>query len=128
MSADQFTQLNFSKFSNYGHFSQLFVRRWTHPNLVSNDQNLIYFFFLYIDGNFLCAADQDKIVIWNARNGKFIRSIAIPAHYDFREDKNERDDKYCWKGHTDFAFAEDGIIIIHSQRNFPIAADVMLFW
>jgi len=81
-----------------------------------------------IDGNFLCAADQDKIVIWNARNGKFIRSIAIPAHYDFREDKNERDDKYCWKGHTDFAFAEDGIIIIHSQRNFPIAADVMLFW
>ena len=123
-----FTQLNFSKFSNYGHFSQLFVRCWTHPNLVSNDQNLIYFFFTDIDGNFLCAADQDKIVIWNARNGKFIRSIAIPAHYDFREDKNERDDKYCWKGHTDFAFAEDGIIIIHSQRNFPIAADVMLFW
>ena len=43
MSADQFTQLNFSKFSNDGHFSQLFVRRWTHPNLVSNDQNLIIF-------------------------------------------------------------------------------------
>ncbi len=37
-------------------------------------------------------------------------------------------DRYCWKGHTDFAFAEDGIIIIHSQRNFPVAADVMLFW
>jgi len=81
-----------------------------------------------IDGNFLCAADQDKIVIWNARNGKFIRTIEIPAHYDFREDKAELQDKYCWKGHTDFAFAEDGIIIIHSQRNFPIAADVMLFW
>ena len=96
-------------------------------NLVRNELKL-YVFFTDIDGNFLCAADQDKIVIWNARNGKFIRSIAIPAHYDFREDKNERDDKYCWKGHTDFAFAEDGIIIIHSQRNFPIAADVMLFW
>ena len=37
-----------------------------------------------IDGNFLCAADQDKIVIWNARNGKYIRTIAIPAHYDHR--------------------------------------------
>jgi len=81
-----------------------------------------------IDGNFLCAADQDKIVIWNARNGKYIRTIDIPPHYDHREDKNEAQDKYCWKGHTDFAFAEDGIIIIHSQRNFPIAADVMLFW
>ena len=81
-----------------------------------------------IDGNFLCAADQDKIVIWNARNGKFIRTIEIPPHYDFREDQAESRDKYCWKGHTDFAFAEDGIIIIHSQRNFPIAADVMLFW
>jgi len=81
-----------------------------------------------IDGNFLCAADQDKIVIWNSRNGKFIRTIQIPPHYDFREDMTELRDKFCWKGHTDFAFAEDGIIIIHSQRNFPIAADVMLFW
>ena len=81
-----------------------------------------------IDGNFLCAADQDKIVIWNSRNGKFTRTIQIPPHYDFREDMTELRDKFCWKGHTDFAFAEDGIIIIHSQRNFPIAADVMLFW
>ena len=31
-------------------------------------------------------------------------------------------------GHTDFAFAEDGIIIVHSQRNFPVAADIILFW
>ena len=125
-----FTQLNFSIFSNDNHFSQLFARSWTCPNLVKDlvRNELNFLFFTDIDGNFLCAADQDKIVIWNARNGKFIRSIAIPAHYDFREDKNERDDKYCWKGHTDFAFAEDGIIIIHSQRNFPIAADVMLFW
>lgn len=81
-----------------------------------------------IDGNFFCAADQNKIVIWNARNGKYVRTIDIPAHYDFREDMSELKDKYCWKGHTDFAFAEDGILIFHSQRNFPIAADVMLFW
>jgi transcriptional/translational regulatory protein YebC/TACO1 len=33
-----------------------------------------------------------------------------------------------WKGHTDFAFAEDGIIIVHSKRNFPAAADILLFW
>ena len=81
-----------------------------------------------MDGKFLCAADQDKLVIWNAQNGKFIRSIAIPTHYDFKDDENEREDRHCWKGHTDFAFAEDGIIIIHSQRYFPIAADVLLFW
>ena len=81
-----------------------------------------------MDGKFLCAADQDKLVVWNAQNGKFIRSIAIPSHYDFKDDENERDDRDCWKGHTDFSFSEEGIIIIHSQRYFPIAADVLLFW
>ena len=81
-----------------------------------------------MDGKFLCAADQDKLVVWNAQNGKFIRSIAIPSHYDFKDDENERDDPDCWKGHTDFSFSEEGIIIIHSQRYFPIAADVLLFW
>ena len=80
------------------------------------------------DGNFLCASDPEKIVIWNANSGKFIRSISIPAHYDFRDDKVESSDQYAWKGHTAFAFAENGIIIIPSQRNFPIAADLMLFW
>ena len=37
-------------------------------------------------------------------------------------------DTFGWRGHTDFAFAEDGIIIVHSRRNFPVAADIMLFW
>ena len=78
------------------------------------------------DGNFLCATDQNKIVIWNALNGKFIRTIEIPAHYDFRKDKTV--DKWGWKSHSDFSFAEDKIIIMNSHQNFPIAADVMLFW
>ena len=25
--------------------------------------------------------------------------------------------RFCWKGHTDFAFTEDGIILIHNPRN-----------
>ena len=81
-----------------------------------------------MDGNFLCAADLDKIVVWNSHTGALIRVIPIARHYNVREDPSEMLDRYCWKGHTDFAFAEDGIIIVHSQRNFPVAADVMLFW
>merc|ERR550532_2755470 len=78
---------------------------------------------LDLDGNFVCCADQDKICLWNSRTGEYLNTINIPPHYNFREDPDEANDKYCWKGHTDFAFTEDGIIIIHSQRNFPIAAD-----
>jgi len=81
-----------------------------------------------LDGNFLCAADQNRIVLWNSRTGAYVNTIVIPQHYNYRDDPEESADKYCWKGHTDFAFTEDGIIIIHSQRNFPIAADVLLFW
>jgi len=99
-----------------------------------------------LDGNFLCAADQNRIVLWNSRTGDYVNTIVIPQHYNYRvsfhvtlaqddaiititqDDPEESADKYCWKGHTDFAFTEDGIIIIHSQRNFPIAADVLLFW
>ena len=81
-----------------------------------------------MDGNFVCAADLEKIVIWNSRNGKLIKVIPIAPHYSSRDDPHEVLDRYCWKGHTDFAFAEDGIIIVHSQRNFPVAADVILFW
>ena len=99
---------------------------------------------------------QDKICLWNSRTGEYLNTITIPPHYNCRvsltkyynvphlqyndvitviknnfllqDDPVETTDKYCWKGHTDFAFTEDGIIIIHSQRNFPIAADVLLFW
>merc|ERR1711874_782718 len=81
-----------------------------------------------MDGNFVCAADQDKVVVWNSKTGEYINTIGIPKHYNVKEDPEELRDKFCWKGHTDFAFAEDGIIVIHSQRNFPVAADVLLFW
>ena len=81
-----------------------------------------------LDGNFLCAADQNRICIWNSKTGDFVRTIVIPAHYNYKEDGEESGERYIWKGHTDFAFTEDGIIIIHSQRMFPIAADMLLFW
>ena len=78
-----------------------------------------------MDGNFICVADLDQIVIWNARNGHFVRTIAIPAHYRVRDDEG---DSFAWRGHTDFAFAEDGLVVVHGHRNFPIAADILLFW
>jgi len=83
---------------------------------------------LDLDGRFLCCADQNRIVLWESRSGRHVNTILIPDHYNYRDDPEESADRYCWKGHTDFAFTEDGIIIIHSQRNFPIAADVFLFW
>lgn len=83
---------------------------------------------LDLDGAFLCVADQNKVVIWDSQTGAHINTINIPEHYNYRDDPDESQDKFCWKGHTDFAFTEDGIIVIHSQRNFPIAADVFLFW
>lgn len=83
---------------------------------------------LDLDGPFLCVADQNKVVIWNNKTGQLVNTLTIPEHYNYRDDPDETGDKFCWKGHTDFAFTEDGIIVIHSQRNFPIAADVFLFW
>ena len=81
-----------------------------------------------LDGNFLVAADQSKVVIFNSKSGAYVRTIVLPPHYNTQADEEEDADRFCWKGHTDFAFSEDGIIVIHSQRNFPIAADVLLFW
>jgi len=77
-----------------------------------------------LDGNFLCVSDTTSVVIWNSKSGKFIRQITIPKHYQTRED----DPEAPWQGHTDFAFAEDGLVIVHNKRNFPIAADILLFW
>ena len=81
-----------------------------------------------LDGNFLVAADQSKVVIFNSKSGAYVRTIVLPPQYNTQADAEEDADRFCWKGHTDFAFSEDGIIVIHSQRNFPIAADVLLFW
>ena len=74
------------------------------------------------------AADQSEIVIFSSSTGRHIRTLDLPPHYGTLEDRDEAADKFCWKGHTDFAFTEDGIIVIHSQRNFPVAADIFLFW
>ena len=51
-----------------------------------------------MDGNFVCAADLDKIVVWNSKSGKLIRVIPIVPHYNPRDDRQEVDDQYCWKG------------------------------
>ena len=53
-----------------------------------------------MDGNFVCAADLEKIVVWNSRNGKLIRVIPIAPHYNSRDDPQEALDRYCWKGKT----------------------------
>jgi len=83
---------------------------------------------LDMDGRFLCAADQGRVVVWDSKTGRHLRTIVLPPHYSRRADPSEDEDRFCWKGHTDFAFTEDGIIIIHSQRNAPVAADIFLFW
>jgi len=83
---------------------------------------------LDLDGAFLCVADQNKVVVWNSKTGDLLNTINIMKHYNYRDDPEETDEKFCWKGHTDFAFTEDGIIVIHSQRNYPAAADLLLFW
>ena len=84
--------------------------------------------YLCIDlgDNFLCAADQNRMVIWNSKTGCFVRTIMIPKHYSVTGEESE--EFGCWKGHTDFAFTENRIIIVHNRRNFPIAADIFLFW
>ena len=69
-------------------------------------------------GNFLVAADQHKVVIFNSKSGEYIRTLMLPQRY---ADRNLR-------GHKDFAFSEDGITVMHSQRNFPIVADIIRFW
>ena len=51
-----------------------------------------------MDGNFVCAADLDKIVVWNSKNGELIKVIPIVPHYNSREDPLEAQDRYCWKG------------------------------
>ena len=75
-------------------------------------------------------ADLSKVMIFNSKSGAYIRTIVLPNLFDTRSDQVEQyyrelDGGKC---HTNFAFSEDGIIVFHSQRNFPIAADVLLFW
>ena len=74
-------------------------------------------------------ADPTKVLIFNKKSGAYIRTIVLPNLFDTRLDHDygyrELDGVKC---HTNFALSEDGIIMFHHQRNFPIAADVLLFW
>ena len=47
-------------------------------------------------GNFLVAADQHKVVIFNSKSGEYIRTLVLPPRY---VDRN-------LKGHKDFAFSK----------------------
>ena len=80
-----------------------------------------------IHRNFFCALDDGKILIWNSRNGKFLRDIYISPHYDvqLREKEQEQGE---FMGHRYFTFYENRLLIVQHDRNYPIAADVMLFW
>ena len=73
-------------------------------------------------------ADLSKVVIFNSKSGAYIRTIVLPNLFDTRMDLQYYRELDGGKSHTNFAFSEDGIIVFHSQRNFPIAADVLLFW
>ena len=78
----------------------------------------------------MVAADQCRVVLFNSKTGAHVNTIKLPPNYDTlkKSKKSDNRDMFSWNGHTDFAFAEDGIIVIHNQRNFPIGADILLFW
>ena len=75
-------------------------------------------------------SDQSKLVIFNSKSGACLRSIRIPVLYNIEADTADFGDvkDYRWREETVFAFSEDTLIVFHSRRNFPIAADVLLFW
>ena len=76
----------------------------------------------------MLVADLSKVVIFDSKSGAYIRTIVLPNLFDTRMDLQYYRELDGGKCHTNFAFSEDGIIVFHSQRNFPIAADVLLFW
>lgn len=78
--------------------------------------------------NFIVLSDLHKILIFKMKTGELVTTVQIPKHYGYREDVRETQDEMCWKGHTDLSFTEDAIILVHSHWNFPVAADVLLFW
>ena len=79
-------------------------------------------------GSFLMVADLFKVVIFNSKSGAYVHNLVLPKLLDTWVDLQDYNELDCGKGQTNFAFSEDGIIVFHSQRNFPIAADVLLFW
>ena len=73
----------------------------------------------------MVVSDQSKLVIFNSKSGACLRSIRIPVLYNI-EAEDVKD--YRWREETVFSFSDDSLIVFHSRRNFPIAADVLLFW
>ena len=73
----------------------------------------------------MVVSDQSKLVIFNSKSGACLRTIVMPVLYN-TEAEDVKD--YRWREETVFAFSEDSLIVFHSRRNFPIAADVLLFW
>ena len=71
----------------------------------------------------MLVSNLSKVVIFNSKSGAYVHNLVLP-----KVSKSSIDELDFGKGHTNFAFSEDSIIVFHGQRNFPIAADVLLFW
>ena len=71
----------------------------------------------------MVVSDQTLIVILNSKSGALIRNIMLTPNYL----RHDAFDMLSGQGDTNFAFSENCFIVFHNQRNFPIAADVLLF-
>ena len=71
---------------------------------------------------------MSKVLIFNSKSGAYLHNIVLPKLFDTGMSLQDYSELECGNGHTNFAFSEDSIIVFHNQRNFPIAADVLLFW
>ena len=79
----------------------------------------------------MLVSDQTFVEIFNSKSGELIKTFPLSPLYNFSWQDGYRQDvleKNSGKGQTNFAFSENEIIVFHNQRNFPIAADVILYW
>ena len=82
-------------------------------------------------GDLLLVSDQTFVEIFNSKSGDYFKTLTLSPLYNFSWQDGYRQDvfeKNSGKGQTNFAFSENGIIVFHNQRNFPIAADILLYW
>ena len=75
----------------------------------------------------MVVSDQSKLVIFNSKSGACLSTIVMPVLYNTEVDFEDVKD-YRWREETVFAFSENTLLVFHSRRNYPIAADVLLFW
>ena len=79
----------------------------------------------------MLVSDQTFVEIFNSKSGELIKTFPLSPLYNFSwQDGYIQDvlEKNSGKGQTNFAFSENEIIVFHNLRNFPIAADVILYW